>query len=185
MWSESSSCPIRRKARRPAGPLPSLRSLGLSATVTRKDGHHAIIFMQCGSVRHRVHAKAQAAARPFEHTVIVRPTTFQAGSNTATDKRPASRIRARWSQATSTRMAGRTFSSRIRGTGSCGSGSIVGPSRCARNWRVGGARTFSRRRDEAASRSSTPAAQPRSVWINTSETRHRAPAPGCPHRHRR
>ena len=28
--------------------------LGLSATVTRKDGHHPIIFMQCGPVRHRV-----------------------------------------------------------------------------------------------------------------------------------
>ena len=38
---------------------------GLSATVTRKDGHHPIIFMQCGPVRHRVDAKAQAAARPF------------------------------------------------------------------------------------------------------------------------
>ena len=61
--------------------------LGLSATVTRKDGHHPIIFMQCGSVRHRVDAKAQAAARPFEHTVIVRPTTFQTGSTTGTDKR--------------------------------------------------------------------------------------------------
>jgi superfamily II DNA or RNA helicase len=61
--------------------------LGLSATVTRKDGHHPIIFMQCGSVRHRVDAKAQAAARPFEHTVIVRPTMFQTGSTTRTDKR--------------------------------------------------------------------------------------------------
>ena len=30
--------------------------LGLSATVTRKDGHHPIIFMQCGPVRHRVDA---------------------------------------------------------------------------------------------------------------------------------
>lgn len=49
---------------------------GLSATVTRKDGHHPIIFMQCGPVRHRVNAKEQAAARPFEHTVIVRPTDF-------------------------------------------------------------------------------------------------------------
>ena len=28
--------------------------LGLSATVTRKDGHHPIIFMQCGPVRYRV-----------------------------------------------------------------------------------------------------------------------------------
>jgi superfamily II DNA or RNA helicase/very-short-patch-repair endonuclease len=50
---------------------------GLSATVTRKDGHHPIIFMQCGPVRYRVDAKQQAAARPFTHTVIVRPTGFR------------------------------------------------------------------------------------------------------------
>jgi superfamily II DNA or RNA helicase/very-short-patch-repair endonuclease len=50
---------------------------GLSATVTRKDGHHPIIFMQCGPVRHRVNAKEQAAAHPFEHTVYVRPTGFR------------------------------------------------------------------------------------------------------------
>lgn len=50
---------------------------GLSATVMRKDGHHPIIFMQCGPVRHRVDARAQAAARPFAHEVIVRPTGFR------------------------------------------------------------------------------------------------------------
>jgi superfamily II DNA or RNA helicase/very-short-patch-repair endonuclease len=61
--------------------------LGLSATVTRKDGHHPIILMQCGPVRHRVDAKAQAAARPFEHTVIVRPTAFQYSSHIDPDKR--------------------------------------------------------------------------------------------------
>jgi hypothetical protein len=33
--------------------------LGLSATVARKDGHHPIIFMQCGPVRYRVDAKQQ------------------------------------------------------------------------------------------------------------------------------
>jgi very-short-patch-repair endonuclease len=49
---------------------------GLSATVTRKDGHHPIIFMQCGPVRYRVDAKEQALARPFTHTVFVRPTGF-------------------------------------------------------------------------------------------------------------
>jgi superfamily II DNA or RNA helicase/very-short-patch-repair endonuclease len=49
---------------------------GLSATVTRKDGHHPIIFMQCGPVRYRVNAKEQALARPFTHTVFVRPTGF-------------------------------------------------------------------------------------------------------------
>ena len=51
--------------------------VGLSATVTRHDGHHPIIFMQCGPVRHRVGAKDQAAARPFEHTVLVRSTGFR------------------------------------------------------------------------------------------------------------
>jgi superfamily II DNA or RNA helicase/very-short-patch-repair endonuclease len=50
---------------------------GLSATVTRKDGQHPIIFMQCGPVRHRVDAKLQAVARPFAHTAIVRPTGFR------------------------------------------------------------------------------------------------------------
>ena len=50
---------------------------GLSATVSRKDGHHPIIFMQCGPVRHRVDAKAEAVARPFGHIVHVRPTSFQ------------------------------------------------------------------------------------------------------------
>jgi len=47
---------------------------GLSATVTRKDGHHPIIFMQCGPVRYRVSDRSQAEKRPFDHKVIVRPT---------------------------------------------------------------------------------------------------------------
>lgn len=50
---------------------------GLSATVIRKDGHHPIIFMQCGPVRHRVDERKEAAARPFEHKVIVRKTGFK------------------------------------------------------------------------------------------------------------
>ena len=52
--------------------------LGLSATVARKDGHHPIIFMQCGPVRYRVDAKQQAAERPFEHKVVFRQTNFRA-----------------------------------------------------------------------------------------------------------
>ena len=48
--------------------------LGLSATLTRKDGHHPIIFMQCGPVRYRVNDKQQALERPFDHRVIVRDT---------------------------------------------------------------------------------------------------------------
>jgi superfamily II DNA or RNA helicase len=51
--------------------------LGLSATVTRKDGHHPIIFMQCGPIRYRDDAKKQAAARPFSHRVLIKRTAFR------------------------------------------------------------------------------------------------------------
>lgn len=51
--------------------------LGLSAMVTRKDGHHPIIVMQCGPVRHRVDARSEAAKRPFDHVVQIRDTNFQ------------------------------------------------------------------------------------------------------------
>jgi len=62
---------------------------GLSATVVRKDGHHPIITMQCGPIRHRVSARAQAAARPFDHEVLVRSTSFQSSSADQSDKRAA------------------------------------------------------------------------------------------------
>ncbi len=61
--------------------------LGLSATVARKDGHHPIIFMQCGPVRHRVDAKSQADARPFSHHVIVRPTGLRSAAEPDPDRR--------------------------------------------------------------------------------------------------
>ena len=51
--------------------------LGLSATVTRRDGHHPIVFMQCGPIRFRASAKAQARQRPFGHRAILRPTAFR------------------------------------------------------------------------------------------------------------
>ena len=47
---------------------------GLTATPTRKDGHHPIIFMQCGPIRYRDDAKKQAEKRPFEHYIIPRFT---------------------------------------------------------------------------------------------------------------
>jgi superfamily II DNA or RNA helicase len=50
---------------------------GLTATPQRKDGHHPIIVMQCGPIRFRVDAKAQALARPFNHLVVPRPTNFR------------------------------------------------------------------------------------------------------------
>ena len=49
---------------------------GLTATPIRKDGHHPIVIMQCGPIRHRVDARQQAAARPFEHLVVPRITSF-------------------------------------------------------------------------------------------------------------
>ena len=60
---------------------------GLSATIARKDGHHPIIFMQCGPVRHRVNDRAQAKARPFEHHVLVQATPFRPSRAPDPDKR--------------------------------------------------------------------------------------------------
>ncbi|GFP20194.1 hypothetical protein HKBW3S03_01695, partial [Candidatus Hakubella thermalkaliphila] len=51
--------------------------VGLTATPIRKDGHHPIIMMQCGSIRFNESAKRQAAARPFKHIVLIRYTDFK------------------------------------------------------------------------------------------------------------
>jgi len=50
---------------------------GLSATVIRKDGHHPIIFMDCGPIRYKVDDRKQAELRPFNHKVIIRGTDFR------------------------------------------------------------------------------------------------------------
>ena len=50
---------------------------GLTATPTRQDGHHPIIFMQCGPIRYRVDAKAQAEKRDFAHFLVPRFTSFR------------------------------------------------------------------------------------------------------------
>ena len=50
--------------------------LGLTATPERKDGHHPIIYMQCGPIRHTVSARLMTAVSPFEHEVIPRLTEF-------------------------------------------------------------------------------------------------------------
>jgi superfamily II DNA or RNA helicase len=73
--------------------------LGLSATVARKDGHHPIIFMQCGPVRHRVDAKTQAAERGITHRVHERITSFSLPHNlTNLDRPPLSEIYASLAQ---------------------------------------------------------------------------------------
>lgn len=53
---------------------------GLTATPKRQDGHQPIIFMQCGPIRYKVDAKAQAEKRNFEHYLIPRFTAFHSSS---------------------------------------------------------------------------------------------------------
>lgn len=55
---------------------------GLTATPTRKDGHHPIIQMQCGPIRFGMSARAMTEASPFQHCVIPRLTAFQIQSAT-------------------------------------------------------------------------------------------------------
>jgi superfamily II DNA or RNA helicase len=57
--------------------------VGLTATPTRKDGHHPIIYMQCGPVRFSMSARAMTEANPFEHRVLPRHTDFQMPANIA------------------------------------------------------------------------------------------------------
>jgi superfamily II DNA or RNA helicase len=50
--------------------------LGLTATPERKDGHHPIIYMQCGPIRYKLSARSMTASSPFEHEVIPSLTDF-------------------------------------------------------------------------------------------------------------
>jgi superfamily II DNA or RNA helicase len=51
--------------------------VGLTATPTRKDGHHLIIYMQCGPVRYNMSARTMTETTPFEHNVTPRHTEFR------------------------------------------------------------------------------------------------------------
>lgn len=51
--------------------------VGLTATPTRKDGHHPIIYMQCGPARFSMSARTMTETTPFEHKVIPRHTEFR------------------------------------------------------------------------------------------------------------
>lgn len=53
---------------------PARYVLGLTATPYRKDGHQAIIHMQCGPIRHEM---AEISGTPLVKKVIVRETTFR------------------------------------------------------------------------------------------------------------
>jgi superfamily II DNA or RNA helicase len=50
--------------------------LGLTATPEREDGHHPIIYMQCGPIRYKLSARSMTASSPFEHELIPRLTEF-------------------------------------------------------------------------------------------------------------
>ena len=50
---------------------------GLTATPTRKDGHHPILLMHCGPIRYRDNPKKQAEKRPFDHYIIPRFTSLR------------------------------------------------------------------------------------------------------------
>ena len=56
--------------------------LGLTATPIRRDGHHPIIFMQCGPIRYRANEKHQH--RPFDHEVSPQKTGFKLPAETET-----------------------------------------------------------------------------------------------------
>ena len=50
--------------------------LGLTATPARRDGHHPILFMQCGPIRFHISGKDQAHARGFELELLTHVTQF-------------------------------------------------------------------------------------------------------------
>ena len=60
--------------------------MGLTATPTRKDGHHPIVAMQCGLVRYGLSPRSMTEAAPFEHTVLPRTTEFRLAQEAGTPK---------------------------------------------------------------------------------------------------
>jgi len=55
---------------------PARYVTGLTATPTRRDGHHPIIKMQCGPVRHTIGGNASRLPHPFAQRVVRRETPF-------------------------------------------------------------------------------------------------------------
>jgi superfamily II DNA or RNA helicase len=51
--------------------------VGLTATPTRKDGHHPIIYMQCSPAWFSMSARTMTETNPFEHKVVPRHTEFR------------------------------------------------------------------------------------------------------------
>ena len=65
---------------------------GLTATITRKDGHHPIVFLHCGPIRHRAERSLQGVGASFSRRVIVRPTGFRAVGEPESDSRAESSV---------------------------------------------------------------------------------------------
>ncbi len=74
---------------------PAKYIYGLTATPSRQDGHHPIIFFYCGPIRFSVDAKEQAEKRPFEHYLVPRFTSFKTGSKTEGDEFSIQEIKAK------------------------------------------------------------------------------------------
>jgi superfamily II DNA or RNA helicase len=55
---------------------PARYVTGLTATPRRRDGHHPIITMQCGPVRHTIEPDATRSAQPLTLRVVRRDTPF-------------------------------------------------------------------------------------------------------------
>ncbi|HCC57322.1 MAG TPA: restriction endonuclease subunit R [Solibacterales bacterium] len=51
--------------------------VGLTATPIRKDGHHPVIYMQCGPIRFNLPVRSQVDSSPFEHRVKPQSTTIR------------------------------------------------------------------------------------------------------------
>ena len=60
---------------------------GLTATIARKDGHHPIILLHCGPIRHRADGRVPAVGQPFSRRVLVRPTGFRPSGDAEADPR--------------------------------------------------------------------------------------------------
>lgn len=60
--------------------------LGLTATITRKDGHHPIITMNVGPVRFKYEVKNYLAKSSYDHFLIIRNTEFQLSHNSKNEE---------------------------------------------------------------------------------------------------
>jgi superfamily II DNA or RNA helicase len=55
---------------------PARYVTGLTATPKRRDGHHPVIAMQCGPIRHTIGRDAARALQPLTRSVVHRETDF-------------------------------------------------------------------------------------------------------------